>query len=195
MVSLATPQKIPTVAAVTLILDGDQNTVWVERLQRRQQSAHAEVWDLLDEVKDPEIPVVSIWDLGILCNVSLELEQYVISITPTYSGCPAMDTIRDDVSAVLRKADIENFTVSMQLAPAWTTDVMSPLGRQQLLEYGIAPPENKTDGCLLTPQAGIRCPRCGSEQTERISEFASTACKALFKCSDCLEPFDYFKQI
>ena len=168
---------------------------WVERLHLRQQSVHQDIWNLLDEVKDPEIPVVSIWDLGILCDVTLESGQYFISITPTYSGCPAMDTIRADVSEALSKADIQNVTVNMQLAPAWTTDSMSPLGRQQLLEYGIAPPENKVGGCALTPEQGIRCPRCGSKQTERISEFASTACKALFKCSDCLEPFDYFKQI
>ena len=193
--SLTTSQQILPDATTALTLECKQSTAWIERLQRRQQSEHAEIWDLLDAVKDPEIPVVSIWDLGILCDVSLESGQYVISITPTYSGCPAMDTIRDDVSAALHKAGIENFAVNMQLAPAWTTDAMSPLGRQQLLEYGIAPPENKVGGCLLTPEAGIRCPRCGSEQTERISEFASTACKALFKCSECLEPFDYFKQI
>jgi len=194
-VSIVTSQKAPADTTANLTLEVKQNTVWVERLHRRHQSEHAEIWDLLDEVKDPEIPVVSIWDLGILCDVSVESERYTISITPTYSGCPAMDTIRDDVSAALCRAGIENFTVKMQLAPAWTTDAMSPLGRQQLLEYGIAPPGNKVGGCLLTPEAGIRCPRCGSEQTERISEFASTACKALFKCSDCLEPFDYFKQI
>lgn len=171
------------------------NTAWLERLAYRKQSQHPEIWGLLDAVKDPEIPVVSIWDLGILCDVSVESGQYKISITPTYSGCPAMDTIRADVSAVLKVAGIDNVTVKMQLAPAWTTDSMSPLGRQQLLEYGIAPPQNKLGACALTPEVGIRCPRCGSEQTDRISEFGSTACKALFKCTACLEPFDYFKQI
>ena len=187
-ISEANPAKVSA-------LDYGQNAAWIERLQHRQQSAHPEVWNLLDEVKDPEIPVVSIWDLGILCDINVESGQTIVSITPTYSGCPAMDTIRADVSAALHKAGIENVTVNMQLAPAWTTDSMSPLGRQQLLEYGISPPLNKVGGCALTPEQGIRCPRCGSEQTERISEFASTACKALFKCSDCLEPFDYFKQI
>ena len=171
------------------------NAVWLKRLTHRKQSQHPEIWAILDEVKDPEIPVVSIWDLGILCDVSLESGQYIISITPTYSGCPAMDTISADVTAALNAANIDKVVVNMQLAPAWTTDSLSPLGSRQLLEYGIAPPQNKVGGCALTPEVGIRCPRCGSEQTERISEFGSTACKALFKCANCLEPFDYFKQI
>jgi ring-1,2-phenylacetyl-CoA epoxidase subunit PaaD len=193
VVSQSTLEELDLVSASPL--DKAQTGSWIERLQHRQQSVYQSIWNLLDEVKDPEIPIVSIWDLGILCDISLEADQYHISITPTYSGCPAMDTIRVDVLEALSKAGIDNVDVKMKLAPAWTTDSMSPLGRQQLLEYGIAPPENKIVGCALTPEQGIRCPRCGSEQTERISEFASTACKALFKCSQCLEPFDYFKQI
>ena len=170
-------------------------TAWLDRLQRRQQSTESALWELLDAVKDPEIPVISIWDLGILCDVKTEAGGCTVVITPTYSGCPAMDAIRSDVTDALNAAGIEHVRVKMQLAPAWTTDSMSPEGRQQLLGYGIAPPENATEGCVLTPQAGIRCPRCGTANTELISEFASTACKALYKCGSCFEPFDYFKQI
>lgn len=170
---------------------------WYERAQRRKQSAYPQVWDLLDQVKDPEVPVLSIWDLGVLCDVEQQDGQYRVSITPTYSGCPAMETIRADIGKALDAAEFKPFEVVTRLSPAWTTDWLSPQGREQLQAYGIAPPAG--GGCAhaqgLTPASGIECPHCGSTHTQRISEFGSTACKALFQCQDCQEPFDYFKHI
>ena len=168
---------------------------WYERAQRRKQSACTPIWDVLDQVKDPEVPVLSIWDLGVLCDVQQLDDKYRVSITPTYSGCPAMETIRADIAAALDAAKIQPYEIVTRLSPAWTTDWLSPQGREQLQAYGIAPPQG--GGCAhaqgLTPEAGIECPHCGSRQTRRISEFGSTACKALFQCQDCREPFDYFK--
>lgn len=170
---------------------------WYERAQRRKQSAYPQVWDLLDQVKDPEVPVLSIWDLGVLCDVEQQDGQYRVSITPTYSGCPAMETIRADISKALEAAELKPFEVVTRLSPAWTTDWLSPQGREQLQAYGIAPPAG--GGCThaqgLTPVSGIECPHCGSTHTQRISEFGSTACKAFFQCQDCQEPFDYFKHL
>lgn len=169
---------------------------WTERLAYRQQSSFQKIWDVLDQVKDPEIPVISIWELGILCDVKQEGDEYVICITPTYSGCPAMETVESDVLMALQEIGITKASVRTQLSPAWTTDLMSPEARQKLKQYGIAPPDKTAcGGCGLTPESGIQCPRCGSTETQRISEFGSTACKSLFQCQDCLEPFDYFKHI
>ena len=167
-----------------------------DRLLQRQQSDVAALWDILDAVKDPEIPALTIWDLGVLRDVSQQAGQVQVVITPTYSGCPAMDTIRADIEAALALAGIDRVEVKTQLAPAWTTDWMSANGRAKLRDYGIAPPddgENDEDG--LTPLANVRCPHCGSHNSQAVSEFGSTACKALFRCNDCLEPFDYFKKI
>ncbi|MEH6470295.1 MAG: 1,2-phenylacetyl-CoA epoxidase subunit PaaD [Halopseudomonas sp.] len=166
-----------------------------QRLQQRQQPEVAALWDILDEVKDPEIPALSIWDLGVLRNVERFEDETLITITPTYSGCPAMDTIADDIKAALAAQGITPIRVKTQLAPAWTTDWMSEKGRDKLRNYGIAPPEKDASEDGLTPEAHIACPHCGSRHTQRISEFGSTACKALFQCQDCSEPFDYFKQI
>lgn len=152
---------------------------------------------MLDQVKDPEVPVLSLWDLGVLCDVQQEGAAWVITITPTYSGCPAMETMRADIAAALGQAGLHPFRIQTRLHPAWTTDWLSPQGREQLQAYGIAPPLG--GGCAassgLTPEAGVPCPHCGSGQTVRISEFGSTACKALFQCKDCHEPFDYFKHL
>jgi len=145
---------------------------------------------VLDEVTDPEIPALSIWDLGVLTNVEKQGDCIVVSITPTYSGCPAMDTIRDDIRAVLTAAGFDNHSVKLVLAPAWSTDWMSPAGQQKLRQYGIAPPQFSVEGAQLQ----VVCPHCGSANTRVISEFGSTACKALYQCGDCAEPFDYFKQ-
>ena len=142
--------------------------------------------DLLASVSDPEIPVISIADLGILRDVVLHDEVVEIVITPTYSGCPAMFEIEKDIHNVLKTEGIENFKISTVLSPAWTTDWMSEEGKQKLEAYGIAPP-NPTSGA---PSA---CPNCQSTHTILVSEFGSTACKSLYKCEDCLEPFDYFK--
>ncbi len=162
-----------------------------ERLTRRSESALPEVWGLLDKVTDPEIPVLSIWDLGVLTDVDQQDDEIIVSITPTYSGCPAMDTIRDDIAMTLDQAGYQHYSIILKLAPAWTTDWMSPQGREKLQAYGIAPPEN----CRPGDKVKIACPHCGSENTHTISEFGSTACKALYRCQDCSEPFDYFKKI
>lgn len=159
-----------------------------ERLIHREASGNKAIWAILDEVKDPEIPVISIWDLGVLQDVRTEGSKVYVVITPTYSGCPAMREIEQDIHHVLEQADYSNVQVISRLAPAWTTDWMSPAGRERLREYGIAPPQRAAG---RKPQ----CPQCGSNHTLLISEFGSTSCKALYKCSECLEPFDYFKCI
>ncbi|MCR8924445.1 phenylacetate-CoA oxygenase subunit PaaJ [Dasania sp. GY-MA-18] len=167
-----------------------------QRLQLRRNSPCAELWDLLDEVKDPEIPVLSLWDLGVLRDVRREDDTVQVTITPTYSGCPAMDVMREDIEILLRQNGIKKFTVKTVLAPAWTTDWMTEKGRAQLRDYGIAAPNDvQCQSGKETPEANVRCPHCGSSHTDRVSEFASTACKALFQCRDCSEPFDYFKNI
>ena len=150
---------------------------------------------LLEQVTDPEIPVVSIRDLGILRDISLDGGQVTVTITTTYSGCPAMSAIKADIRQTLSQAGYETVQVKQSLSPAWTTNWMTAQGRQKLLEYGIAPPQKSVDGhCAATsPGTAVTCPQCGSEFTECISEFGSTACKALYRCRDCAEPFDYFK--
>ncbi|GAA0683115.1 phenylacetate-CoA oxygenase subunit PaaJ [Marinobacterium maritimum] len=167
-----------------------------QRLQQRNAAEVKELWDLLDQVKDPEVPVLSIWDLGILRDVERDGDRVVVTITPTYSGCPAMNTITDDVIAALKASGYDDVEVKTKLSPAWSSEWMSPEGRRKLRNYGIAPPEDADlDEDGLTPDAHAQCPHCGSRNTRRISEFGSTACKALFQCNDCNEPFDYFKKI
>lgn len=159
----------------------------------RDQSPLGEIWDLLDAVKDPEIPVLSIWDLGVLAGVEKEGETIVVSITPTYSGCPAMDVIRDDIGQALEQAGYAQHRVKLVLSPAWNTGMMSPEGLSRLEAYGIAAPV-RGEACA-GGACRVNCPHCGSGNTERVSEFGSTACKALYQCRDCQEPFDYFKEI
>jgi ring-1,2-phenylacetyl-CoA epoxidase subunit PaaD len=167
-----------------------------QRLQQRSCADVKELWDLLDQVKDPEVPVLSIWDLGILRDIARDGDQITITITPTYSGCPAMDNISTDVIAALNDAGYPHVTVKTSLSPAWSSEWMSAEGRKKLRNYGIAPPEDaELDEDGLTPSANAQCPHCGSRHTYRVSEFGSTACKALFQCHDCNEPFDYFKKI
>ena len=150
---------------------------------------------LLDQVTDPEIPVLSIRDLGILREISLQGDQVTVTITTTYSGCPAMSAITEDIRQTLASAGYEDVQVKQSLSPAWTTDWMTAQGREKLREYGIAPPQKSADGlcAVASPGTAVACPQCGSEQTECISEFGSTACKALYRCLACSEPFDYFK--
>ncbi|MBZ0206368.1 MAG: phenylacetate-CoA oxygenase subunit PaaJ [Flavobacteriales bacterium] len=153
-----------------------------------------EIQVLLEQVKDPEIPVISIRELGVLREVKVEGDAVEVVITPTYSGCPAMDAMQEDVEQVLRKAGIANFTVKQVLSPAWSTDWISESGRQKLLDYGIAPPPHTSD--IRALKGGVpetACPQCGSTDTELVSHFGSTACKALYKCNACKEPFDLFK--
>lgn len=159
------------------------------------QSQHitlADVRQLLDEVHDPEIPVITIGELGILRNVHEADGKFVITITPTYSGCPAMDMISMEIAAKMRSSGVSNFKIVTQLSPAWTTDWMTPAGKRKLKEFGIAPPIGRAGQEDLS-ERHPPCPQCGSVNTELVSEFGSTACKALFRCMDCREPFDYFK--
>lgn len=180
---VAMPQLLPVVCAE-----------YSQRLTRRSTSALAHLWDLLDQVKDPEIPALSIWDLGVLTQIEMKDELIEIAITPTYSGCPAMDVIREDISSALQDAGIQNYRIKLVLSPAWNSSMMSPEGRNKLREYGIAPPVDNA-GCDSRPGLEITCPHCGSNKTRNVSEFGSTACKALYQCTDCQEPFDYFKNI
>lgn len=154
------------------------------------------VWSLLEQIKDPEIPVLSIVDLGIVRDVAVDNEQVTITITPTYTGCPAMDMIAASIRMELMANGFRNVKVESVISPAWTTDWMTEKGKQQLREYGIAPPNPRQQVCndkLFAPDEAVQCPHCDSWHTRRISEFGSTACKALYQCEDCLEPFDYFK--
>jgi len=154
---------------------------------------------ILDEVTDPEIPVLTINEMGILRNVQYDGETVVVTITPTYSGCPAMDQITDDVGKALGECGYPKFKVSLVLSPAWTTDWMSEDAKEKLRSYGIAPPCKTSALDSVTGEHKLNfsaaCPQCKSLNTKLISEFGSTACKALWKCNDCLEPFDYFKPI
>ncbi|HBS49249.1 MAG TPA: phenylacetate-CoA oxygenase subunit PaaJ [Rhodobacteraceae bacterium] len=146
-----------------------------------------QVWEWLDAVPDPEIPVISLVDLGIIRSVEWKGDTLHVAITPTYSGCPATSIIRMDVDAALRERGIDKLELHHQLSPAWTTDWITEKGRAALEKYGIAPPQ---------PAGGpARCPHCGGTNLEKLSQFGSTPCKAQWRCTDCLEPFDYFKCI
>lgn len=145
------------------------------------------VWAWLSDVPDPEIPVISLTDLGIIRDVQWVDDTLEVTVTPTYSGCPATSIINLDIETALRARGIEKLTLKRQLSPAWTTDWLSDAGRKKLEAYGIAPPQ--------TAGGPQHCPRCKSSNVERISQFGSTPCKAQWRCQDCLEPFDYFKCI
>ncbi len=146
-----------------------------------------QIWDWLDAVPDPEIPVISVVDLGIVRDVCWDAGTLKVTVTPTYSGCPATSVISMDIETALRDHGIEDIRIETTISPAWTTDWLSEKGRARLEEYGIAPPQ---------PAGGPeRCPHCGSKAVEKVSQFGSTPCKAHWRCTDCLEPFDYFKCI
>lgn len=147
------------------------------------------VYAILETVADPEVPVLSILDLGIVREVVLKDDTFHVVITPTYSGCPATEMIQLQVRMALLENGITNFQIEHRLSPAWTTDWMTEAGKQKLQAYGIAPPEKK----FSIPEDGVTCPQCHSTNTRLVSAFGSTACKALYQCSDCKEPFDYFK--
>ncbi len=147
----------------------------------------AQVWEWLDAVPDPEIPVISLVDLGIIRDIGWNSETLIVTVTPTYTGCPATSVIELDIETALRGHGIDALTLTRQISPAWTTDWLSEKGRAKLEAYGIAPPQ---------PAGGpARCPQCGSTNLEKLSQFGSTPCKAQWRCTDCLEPFDYFKCI
>jgi ring-1,2-phenylacetyl-CoA epoxidase subunit PaaD len=153
------------------------------------------IWKILEEVKDPEVPVLSVVDLGIVRSVKTSDEKIDIVITPTYSGCPAMDVINMDIRLKLIENGFRNITIQQQLSPAWTTDWMSEEGKKKLKAFGIAPPNPKQQFCTseMFQQEAVQCPRCNSWHTELISQFASTACKSMYRCLDCKEAFDHFK--
>jgi ring-1,2-phenylacetyl-CoA epoxidase subunit PaaD len=152
------------------------------------------VAEAVASVADPEIPVLTIRDLGILRDVRVEDGTVHVTITPTYSGCPAMDAIRSDIADVCARAGRPDVVVHTVLAPAWTTDWLTEEGKRKLREYGIAPPGPRRGGPVVV-QLSVRCPQCGSPDTREVSRFGSTACKALHVCNRCREPFDHFKAI
>ena len=151
-----------------------------------------QLFELLSVVTDPEIPVLTLQDLGVLRDIETSESGIIVTITPTYAGCPAMETMRKDIESVLAAAGHRKVTVKQSLNPAWTTDWMTEQGREKLREYGIAPPVQTTCSKVT---GKIECPQCNSAEVKIISEFGSTACKALYQCQQCLEPFDYFKCI
>ena len=155
-----------------------------------------DIWAWLADVPDPEIPVISVVDLGIVRDVAWEGDTLKVTITPTYSGCPATAVIAIEIEEAIRRRGVEETLLETRLSPAWTTAWISEEGRQKLKEYGIAPPVDGSAcaGALRRPAAAqVTCPRCGSADTECVSQFGSTPCKAHYRCKDCLEPFDYFK--
>jgi ring-1,2-phenylacetyl-CoA epoxidase subunit PaaD len=169
---------------------------------RVAHSALESVWQALDAIPDPEIPVVSIVDLGIVRGVEWRDGELVISVTPTYSGCPATELILRDIGRALREAGYARHRIEIRLAPAWTTDWIGPAARKRLADFGIAPPgpthpaSRTIDTSALRRRPArdeVRCPRCGSVRTRELSRFGSTPCKAQYRCEDCLEPFDHFK--
>jgi ring-1,2-phenylacetyl-CoA epoxidase subunit PaaD len=177
--SLPTPENRPAAAA-----------------QRTPEDAR--LWAVLEEVVDPEIPVLTIGDLGLLREAHVGDDgAATVTITPTYSGCPAMNMIEHEIKRVLGEHGYGPVTVETVLHPAWTTDWLSEEGRRKLTEYGIAPPARGTASkrALFGAEPEVACPHCGSKDTEQVSQFGSTACKALWRCRSCLEPFDYFKCI
>ncbi len=153
-----------------------------------------QIWAWLGDVPDPEIPVVSVVDLGIVRAVEWADDELVITVTPTYSGCPATAVIAFDIAEAMRRRGVTRVRTQSRLSPAWTTDWITASAREKLKAYGIAPPVGGAPcvGALKTP-AAVECPHCGSVATEEVSRFGSTPCKASWRCSDCLEPFDYFK--
>ncbi|MBN9673828.1 1,2-phenylacetyl-CoA epoxidase subunit PaaD [Roseibium aggregatum] len=163
-----------------------------------------EVWDWLSEVPDPEIPVVSVTELGIVRDVSYDGDTLVVAVTPTYSGCPATAVIDMMIEDKLREKGLDNLRLERRLSPPWSTDWVTEEAREKLKQFGIAPPVDGTASTGMSAKAArlsgesgltVACPRCGSKNTERVSQFGSTPCKAAWRCKDCLEPFDYFKCI
>lgn len=155
------------------------------------------IWRALEAVKDPEVPVLSVLNLGVVRSVEFDGDNLEVTITPTYSGCPAMDMIEAHIREALGRAGYADARVTTVLSPAWTTDWIDEDGRAKLKAFGIAPPEKASASkrALFAAPPVVACPQCNSKNTEMVSEFGSTACKALYKCGDCREPFDYFKCI
>ncbi|MFT6734522.1 MAG: ring-1,2-phenylacetyl-CoA epoxidase subunit PaaD [Polaribacter sp.] len=157
---------------------------FASRKAYRVSSTHSDIWNILDKVFDPELPGLTIWDLGILQDVKEKNDVLLITVTPTYSGCPAVDSIITDIKTELATYGYKKVEVEVTLSPAWTTEMMSPAGKAHLKSIQIAPPEKNDD---------VSCPVCESSNTKLLSQFGSTACKSLYQCNDCFEAFDYFK--
>jgi ring-1,2-phenylacetyl-CoA epoxidase subunit PaaD len=169
---------------------------WFEHLSEREPDPaqiyrgelnESIIWQWLHQIPDPEIPVISIVDLGVIRAVKVDNNAVTIIITPTYSGCPAMSVITEDIQRELHAKGIDQLSIKTQIAPPWTTDWLSDIGKARLEQYGIAPPR--------AAGGPSRCPHCHSTAVEKVSQFGSTPCKAQWRCTDCLEPFDYFKCI
>ncbi len=160
---------------------------------RNDAELRQRAWDAASAVVDPEIPVLTIADLGVLREVRIAGGRVEVAITPTYSGCPAMNMIALEIELALQRAGFADPKITTVLTPAWTTDWMSAEGRRKLREYGIAPPQQAASRRALFGVQRVECPQCGSADTELLSEFGSTSCKALWRCRSCREPFDYFK--
>jgi ring-1,2-phenylacetyl-CoA epoxidase subunit PaaD len=157
-----------------------------------------DAWEVLRGIPDPEIPVISIVELGIVRGVTVNGTSVEVAITPTYSGCPALHAIEEDIGSRLRASGYGEVRVTQQLSPAWTTDWITNDARERLREYGIVPPQpvqGTGSHRIHIFSRGVSCPQCGSENTEQLSAFGSTACKAMYRCIDCREPFDYFKPL
>lgn len=153
-----------------------------------------QIYEWLEEVPDPEIPVLSVIDLGIIQSIHYSNELLEIGLIPTYSGCPALEVFETDISNCLQQHGIQNFKIKRLLFPSWSTDMISASGKKKLLEYGIAPPHN-SNACGSDTVKTIHCPQCGSDKSKLISAFGSTPCKSLYSCTSCLEAFEYFKCI
>ena len=161
-------------------------------------STKDKIWALLEEIPDPEIPVLSIHDLGIVRKIDEINNEIIVTITPTYSGCPAMNVFEADIVSTLNKYGYDNVSIKTIYDPPWTTDWLSEEAKKKLQDYGIAPPEQKTtdkNALLVDDRRSVTCPQCKSTNSKMISQFGSTACKSLYQCNDCMEPFDYFKCI
>lgn len=157
----------------------------------------AELWTLMGTIQDPEIPVLTLVDLGVIRHIRIDDTAVNVGVAPTYSGCPATEVIEASVIQALQDNGVTDASVERVLSPPWTSDWLSDTGREKLREYGIAPPAESTTSkrSLLAPDIQVACPRCATTNTEKVSEFGSTPCKASYKCRDCLEPFEYFKCI
>ncbi len=161
----------------------------------KKQYSNDEILQFLTEVYDPEIPVLNIVEMGIVRNVECKENEVRVDITPTYSGCPAMNMIQEEIFLILQKNNIENIKINTIYSPAWTTDWLSEETKKKLQEYGIAPPHQTNSNVTLIIPKNIECPFCQSAKTELRSEFGSTSCKSLYYCRECQQPFEYFKEI
>lgn len=166
-----------------IVLADERQQAVRARLLRRRGSTCPELWDALDEVKDPEIPALSLWDLGVLQDIQLEGGRATVVLTPTYNGCPALQVMQADVVACLEHLGLASVQAVISLTPVWGTHFLSDAAQARLAEHQIAPPD------------GLACPQCGSAEVELISDVSSTACKALYRCSACAEPFDHFRPL